>query len=601
MDMTAELQLPHATKAAPLAADQKRMPIRYWIMAALLVAFWIFEFSIYTVEMAMFPRFITRMLVSAALLLIFLGWLLTNRHLLWRDRLLMLGLLIFGTAAAIFLADAQSQAVVVLVGLPRLITAWVLSLMITHHLTPTLQRLSLCAAAMLVLGYYDLVRWDGLDGAQRAKLSWRWTSTPEQEFLATSANRAVGNALRGVPSTPTRGVSEGPEAPKPWTLQPGDWPDFLSDHRDGGLPDLALTGDWTRQPPPLVWRRRVGPGWSSMIVVDGHLVTQEQRGEADAIVCYDAETGDERWVHTDNDRFDEPLSGPGPRSTPAFSDGRIFAIGGRGRLNCLDAPTGKVLWTLDGAGEVGQWGLATAPLATDDLVVVFGGKKSKVSLGAFHADRPEVAWSQAAGDASYSSPQLVVLGGQRQILMIDNWGLHSLAVESGEKLWEHRSDGGPADPMLQSHIISDHELIIPWNSGIARLIVERKDGEWTVSRKWETTALKPGFNDFVTNEGHIFGLDDGILCCLDAATGERLWKKGRFGHGQMLLAASPPRLVVVDESGEVVLLDANPKHYEELGRFKALDDKTWNHPVLAHGCLFLRNAAEMACYRLAAE
>src|SRR6478672_7578396 len=112
--MTAELQLPHPTMSAPRAAQPRPMPKRYWIMAALLVAFWIFEFSIYTVEMAMFPRFITRMLVSASLLLVFLGWLLTNRHLLWRDRLLVIGLLVFGAAAAMFLAEAQSPAVIVL-------------------------------------------------------------------------------------------------------------------------------------------------------------------------------------------------------------------------------------------------------------------------------------------------------------------------------------------------------------------------------------------------------------------------------------------------------------------------------------------------------
>src|SRR5690349_24997361 len=115
--MTAGLQLPQTTAPAPLAAGHKRMPIRYWIMATLVVAFWIFEFSIYTVEMAMFPRFISRMIVSASLLLVFLAWWTTNRYLLWRDRLLGIGLLVLGTVAAIFLADKSSGALVVLTGI----------------------------------------------------------------------------------------------------------------------------------------------------------------------------------------------------------------------------------------------------------------------------------------------------------------------------------------------------------------------------------------------------------------------------------------------------------------------------------------------------
>jgi outer membrane protein assembly factor BamB len=335
-----------------------------------------------------------------------------------------------------------------------------------------------------------------------------------------------------------------------------------------------------------------------MIVVDGHLVTQEQRGEADAVVCYDAATGEELWVHTDEDRFNEPLSGPGPRSTPSFDGGRIVTVGGRGRLNCLDAASGKLLWTHENAVAVAQWGLATSPLLTDDLVIVFAGGKNERSLVAYRVDNGDTVWERGVGHTSYSSPQLVTLGGQRQILIDDTAGLHSVAVESGELLWEHLTGGGPAEPMLQPHVISDHELTVAWNSGIARLKVERKDGQWTVSRQWETTALKPGFNDFVIHEGHIFGLDDGILCCLDAASGQRLWKKGRFGHGQLLLLASPPRLIVVAESGEMALLAANPKQCEELGRFKAIDGKCWNHPVIAHGCLFVRNGEEMACYRL---
>jgi outer membrane protein assembly factor BamB len=591
MEMTTQAS-PTAAASMPQATiePRKRTPIRLWIMAAILTAFWIFEFSIYSIEMAMFPRFISRMLVYAVLLLVCLGWWLTNRHLLWRDRLLGIGLLVFGTVIGSLLADQSARGLLVMGGYLRLFTAWIFWLLVTQNRSLAIQRIGLCVATVLVFGYYTLIRWDGLDGAQRAKMSWRWSPTPEQLFL-TQANR----------------VSE-PEARRPaasaqWTVQPADWPDFRSDERDTGLAGVQTAENWSKQPPPLVWRRRVGPGWSSMIVVDGHLVTQEQRGESEAVACYDAATGGEIWTHHDADRFEEPLAGAGPRGTPAFSDRYIFALGAKGKLNCLQATTGEVVWQRDLLTEteaaVPQWGLSVSPLVVDDLVIVFAGGKGDRGLIAYRAASGEPVWSRATGDMSYSSPQLATLAGERQILMHDNVGLHAFSVESGQLLWQQASNEGGGQPMLQPHVLDASQLLIPWGSGIALIEVQRDGNDWRIERRWESSALKPGFNDFVVCDGHLYGLDDGILCCLDAATGRRLWKKGRFGHGQMLLLASPARLLVLSETGEVVLLAANPKQYEELGRFQAIEGKTWNHPVIAHGCLYVRNGAEMACYRLA--
>src|SRR5262245_62312518 len=170
----------------------------------------------------MFPRFLSRMAVSAALLLVFLGWWLTNRHLLWRDRLLGIGLLILGPVVAMILADPSARAVLVLGGLPRLFTAWVIWLMIATNLSRNIQRLGLCAAIVLVLGYFTLVRWDGLDGAQRGKLSWRWKPTAEQLFLA-SANPSMPTERVSAASSQTGSGSKQHAATRPWVLRPGDW------------------------------------------------------------------------------------------------------------------------------------------------------------------------------------------------------------------------------------------------------------------------------------------------------------------------------------------------------------------------------------------
>jgi outer membrane protein assembly factor BamB len=131
------------------------------------------------------------------------------------------------------------------------------------------------------------------------------------------------------------------------------------------------------------------------------------------------------------------------------------------------------------------------------------------------------------------------------------------------------------------------------------LEVKRDGGAWSVTQRWASQRLKPSFNDFVVHDGFIYGFDNNVFCCLDLQTGKRRWKEGRYDHGQVLLLAEPGLLLVVSERGEAVLLAARPDRHEELGRFQAVEGKTWNHPVLAHGRLYVRNATEIACYELA--
>src|SRR5262245_39407338 len=156
MKMTAALGATPSSQAAtgPIGAGTRRIPRRLWVMAAILATFWVFELSIYSTEMAMFPRFISRMLVYLVLLLVFLGWWLSNRHLLWRDRLLGLVLLFGGAAVAFTLAEPSARAVIVMAGFPRLFTAWTVWLLLTTNWSLALQRVGLCASTVFVLGYF---------------------------------------------------------------------------------------------------------------------------------------------------------------------------------------------------------------------------------------------------------------------------------------------------------------------------------------------------------------------------------------------------------------------------------------------------------------
>jgi hypothetical protein len=152
----------------------------------------------------------------------------------------------------------------------------------------------------------------------------------------------------------------------------------------------------------------------------------------------------------------------------------------------------------------------------------------------------------------------------------------------------------------QAHVVGDRQLVAGSlaGPGVARMELTRNGDTWQAAEVWATTQLKPEFPDIVVHQDHAYGLEVGILSCIDLKTGKRLWKGGRYGRGQVMLLADQGVLLILSEAGEAVLLATNPRKHQELARFAALEGKTWNHPVIAHGRLHVRNAEEMACYEL---
>jgi len=167
-------------------------------------------------------------------------------------------------------------------------------------------------------------------------------------------------------------------------------------------------------------------------------------------------------------------------------------------------------------------------------------------------------------------------------------------------LWTHAWPMVQGARIVQPGFTDDGDLLIGtgFGMGVQRVRVRRADDGWTTEARWTSTGLKPYFNDFVTHRGHAFGFDGRILACIDLADGTRTWKGGRYGNGQLLLLPDQDLLLVLGEDGELALVAADPDRFQELGRFPALHGKTWNHPVLVDGTLYLRNAEEMAAYRL---
>ena len=466
--------------------------------------------------------------------------------------------------------------------LPVVSLAFVAWAVVGRRLSDRPRRAAMVATVLLACGMWTLVRSEGATGDMTVDFAWRWTVSPEQRLLAQEDDEPA--ALPPAPATETT------EA---------EWPGFRGEDRNGVISDVRIETDWSASPPVELWRRPIGPGWSSFAVRGDLLYTQEQRGDDEVVTCYDATNGEPVWRHRDAVRFWEANGGAGPRATPTSSGDRVYTFGATGILNALDAGDGTVVWSRDVASDTGArvpaWGFASSPLVVGDLVIVNIG-----ALAAYDLASGDPRWSGPGGDGSfmhlsyYSSPHLLAIDGVEQILQMSPAGTAGLVPSAGTPLWEH-----PWSEIVQPALTADGDVLIGTGTGMRRLAVSRGPGGWNVEERWTSAGLKPGFNDFVVHDGHAYGFDGAILACIDLEDGKRRWKGGRYGHGQLVLLAEQDLLLVVSEQGRLALVGATPDRFTELARFPAIEGKTWNHPVLARDLLLVRNGQEMVAFRLA--
>ena len=467
------------------------------------------------------------------------------------------------------------QATIVAVGSLLLILGW---LFFFSRLKWQIRIISLAAIVLAILFSIASVRVRGFTGDLVPILEWRWSRTSSDSTM--------------------------PDFKVTSKLTASDYPQFLGPNRNATLHGIRLARDWSVHPPRLVWRQQIGEGWSAFAVVGDAAITQAQEGEREKVVCYDLKTGKLKWSHSDRTRFEVAPAGIGPRATPTIVNNRVYTLGATGLLNCLDFATGKSIWSADiihdSKSQIADWGMSSSPLVINNLVVVSAGGSEDRSLVAYQKDTGKIIWSGGNDPAGYSSPQLRTLAGLPQILIFNYKSVVSHDPRTGGVLWRYAWPS--AESVAQPVLLPNDRLFVSSGYGIgAKLLQIQRDtsGALQANLVWQSRGLKAKFTNVVYRDGHIYGLDDGILVCLEISDGKRTWKKGRYGHGQMILVED--LLLVQAESGDAVLLEANPTSHVELGRFRALGGRTWNNPTLVAPYLLVRNDREAACYELPLE
>jgi outer membrane protein assembly factor BamB len=303
-------------------------------------------------------------------------------------------------------------------------------------------------------------------------------------------------------------------------------------------------------------------------------------------------------------RFEERIAGIGPRATPTIDNGKVYALGALGHLQCLDGASGKLVWKHDLVTESGatppQWGKSCSPLVYENLVVASAGGPDGKSLVAYNKHDGKLAWSAGNDASSYSSPALMMLAGVPQIVMVNEQYTSGHDPADGRMLWEHVwPEGGIASPNIaQPLAVGGDRILLTKGYGFGSSLwqIGRQSDQWTVEPLWTKNTLKAKMTNLVVRDGFAYGLDEGTLACIEIDSGARKWKRGRFGHGQVLLVDD--LLVVQSEGGEVALVEATPEGYRELTRATLVSGQSWNYPVLVGRKLLLRTDQEAACYEL---
>ena len=453
-----------------------------------------------------------------------------------------------------------------------------------------------------------------LEGGGQPQL--RFTTPNEAQAAAIARHREAQRAQEGLhaaaaPAEPAAATPTGDASPvaapapaaRPAAAPALFWTDFRGPRRDGVYRD-AINTSWPDRGLTPLWKQPVGGGYASFSVARGRAFTIEQRGPDEVVAGYDVLTGRELWTNSWSTLFTEFMGGDGPRATPTWFDGRVYALGAKGELRCLDEATGRVLWRVNILEDNGatnlDWGMAASPLIVDDTVIVLPGGPGGRSIVAYDRRTGARSWSALDDKAGYSSPMLVTLAGVRQILVFSASRLMGVTPTGGDVLWEYpwstMSDVNVSQPLL----LGDNRVFLSsgYGTGAAVLELAAVDGKVSAREVWRNTSMKNRFTSSVLHEGVIYGLDESILAAVDARTGELKWKGGRYGYGQVLLASG--HLIVLTEDGDLTLVKATPDRHEELAQFPVLEGKTWNHPAMAGGYLLVRNLAEMAAFDLRA-
>jgi outer membrane protein assembly factor BamB len=377
----------------------------------------------------------------------------------------------------------------------------------------------------------------------------------------------------------------------------GDWPQWRGSNRDGISKETGLLKQWPTDGPPLAWKTKgAGGGYSSFSIAKGRLFTMGLRGDREFVIAFDVATGKQVWATAHGGAFQNDR-GDGPRGTPTVDGENLYALGGNGDLSCLEARTGRIIWTMNVLQKFGgsniTWGISESPLVIGEKVLVNAGGPG-ASIVALNKKDGTLLWKSQSDRAGYSSGIPVQIGNTTQVVFFTHQRAVGLDLKDGKLLWEYAR---PANNVanVATPVTRGNRVFISSDYGTGAGLVEIKaDGQ--VQEVYFTREMRNHHSSSILIGDYLYGFSSGILTAMKFDTGEVAWKDRSVGKGSLVYADG--NLYALSENGVVGLIEATPTGYVEKGRFRIPQDSlpTWTHPVVAGGRLYLRDQDTIYAY-----
>jgi outer membrane protein assembly factor BamB len=379
-----------------------------------------------------------------------------------------------------------------------------------------------------------------------------------------------------------------------------DWPGWRGAKRDGISYEEGWTFRWPKEGPRKLWQASIGIGFSSCSVQDGFVYTMGHKDDRDTVWCFGAETGEVAWEFAYEAPPHAVGAEGGPTTIPTLDEGRVYTLSRTGHLFCLAADTGEAVWSKNLPNDFGipipHYGFAGSPLVEGDSLVINAG-----AIFAFEKRTGAVIWKTDEYPAGYSSPVAFDVAGRRCLTILNADSLAILDAKTGSEIsaypWETGSKINVATP-----IVTDIKIFIASGFGMGCVLLDVRHPE-SPEVVWKNNNMHTHFNSCVCWEGNIYGFDghvtrdEGFLTCLDFKTGDVNWKERSVRKGSLLIADG--KIIAFQETGNLVVAEANPREYTELARAQVLGGRCWSPPTLANGLLYCRNAAgDLICLDL---
>ena len=375
-----------------------------------------------------------------------------------------------------------------------------------------------------------------------------------------------------------------------------DWHRWRGPDLNGISKETGWTTTWPAEGPKRLWKASVGTGFSSISVANGRAYTMGNASDKDTVFCFDAATGETIWKHTYDSELDPRYYDGGPSTTPTIDGTKVFTLGRKGHLFCFDAATGKIEWQKNVNDELGltvfkentpEWGYSGSPLVVGEKLIVNVG----TSGAAYEKATGKLLWSTGKLLSGYSTHVPFTVGDEQYLAVFGAKGAHAVGLKDGKLLWqfpfETSYDVNAADP-----IISGNKVFVSsgYNRGCALF---QFDGNKT-TKLWENKNMRNHFNSCVLIDGHLYGMDgdhgrkDSTLTCIEFETGKLKWKEKSVRPGG--LVAADGKLIIIGETGELLVAQASPESFKQLARAQVLGGKCWTVPTLSHGRIYVRNS-----------